>query len=239
MQALLDITPPKYSLISLRNYYDKIETYVRGLESIGQTTDHYGSLLVPIILKKLPGDVRKNIAREHGSTDLELDELRQGLFHELNIMEAGNATEYTDNLTATAAFHTNAKIRSKFSNRQGSSAYKKSCAFCHESHYAVNCSKYEDPKARMTIVKRDHLCFNCLGHHSIADCKSHQSCRKCKKRHHTSLCKDKDQQEKDSKNNINTIQDIHSYKGNGNGNDAAAQMIPTQFFMHKNLQMYC
>ena len=220
MQALLDITPPKYSLISLRNYYDRIETYVRGLESIGQTTDYDGSLLVPIILNKLPGDVRKNIAREHGSTDLELDELRQGLFHELNIMEAGNATEYTDNLTATAAFHTNAKIRSKFSNRQASSAYKKSCAFCHESHSAVNCTKFEDPKARMTIVKRDRLCFNCLGHHSIADCKSHQSCRKCKKRHHTSLCKDKDQQERDSKINVNTIQVSNSNQGNDNDNDA-------------------
>ena len=36
-------------------FYEKIETYVRGLESVGQTENTYGPLLVPIILKKLPG----------------------------------------------------------------------------------------------------------------------------------------------------------------------------------------
>ncbi|CAC5415005.1 unnamed protein product [Mytilus coruscus] len=103
-------------------------------------------------------------------------------------MEEGNSADLTETHTATAAFHTNAKIRTKLVvNRQMN---VKSCVFCNESHAPVNCTKIIEHKARIYIVKRDRLCFNCLGHHNVAHCKSHQSCRKCKKRHHTSLCKD-------------------------------------------------
>ncbi|XP_071153114.1 uncharacterized protein [Mytilus edulis] len=67
IQALLEIPSPRNHLISLRQFYNQIETYVRGLESLGQSQDSYGTLLVPIILKKLPGEIKKNLAREHGT----------------------------------------------------------------------------------------------------------------------------------------------------------------------------
>ncbi|CAC5377939.1 unnamed protein product [Mytilus coruscus] len=126
-------------------------------------------------------------------------------------MEEGKSADLTDTHTATAAFHTNAKVRTKPVNRQMNI---KSCVFCNESHAPVNCTKIIDHKARISIVKRDRLCFNCLGHHNVADCKSHQSCRKCKKRHHTSLCKDEVQQdEKQSNTNVN-ISTIHETQHN-------------------------
>ncbi|XP_063404673.1 uncharacterized protein LOC134688131 [Mytilus trossulus] len=43
LQALLAITPPQDDLISLRMFYDKMESLVRGLESLGQTQDSYGN----------------------------------------------------------------------------------------------------------------------------------------------------------------------------------------------------
>ena len=66
MQGLLQMPAPSNSLQSVRHFYDKMETYIRGLESVGQYQDTYGSLLVPIVLDKLPGEIRKNLAREHG-----------------------------------------------------------------------------------------------------------------------------------------------------------------------------
>ena len=59
MQELIDITSPRYTLFNLRHFYDNIEIYIRGLESLGQTDDSYGALLVPIILNKLPGEKSK------------------------------------------------------------------------------------------------------------------------------------------------------------------------------------
>ena len=45
-----------------------------------------------------------------------------------------------------------------------------------------------DCQERWAIVKRDKLCFNCLGNHRSAACQSRYRCHKCRGRHHTSLC---------------------------------------------------
>ncbi|XP_053378517.1 uncharacterized protein LOC123533242 [Mercenaria mercenaria] len=74
MQTLLNIPAPSYTLHGLRNYIDKLESYIRGLESLGECQSNYGTLLVPVIIDKLPAEIRKNLAREHGSDNWQLDE---------------------------------------------------------------------------------------------------------------------------------------------------------------------
>ena len=216
MQALLDIPPPLNTMDSLRIYYDKMETYVRGLESLGQTDDTYGSLLVPIILNKLPGEIRKNLAREHKWTNWILSDLRRAICDELNIMEAGNSTERLEMPMVTAAFltHTNARETKpahtetdKTAERPGRNT--KECAFCKEhDHSSTNCTIFKTVADRLSIVKRDRLCFNCLGRHKIADCKSTNNGRKCDKRHHTSICKIGKEGEKEETKS-GTINDVH------------------------------
>ncbi|XP_063436701.1 uncharacterized protein LOC134718141 [Mytilus trossulus] len=199
MQALLDIPAQKNTLTHLRSYYDRTETYIRGLESLGQAQDSYGSLLVPVILNKMPSEIRKNLTREHGSTDWFLGDLRRSIFKELAILESGNSKETGESPSATATFYTNTKSRKIWPKNNSTNSTQKShtinCAYCKEPHYSSECTKYTDPNDRMTIVKKERLCFNCLGRHSVADCKSKSNCKKCKRRHHTSLCnKDHDKE---------------------------------------------
>ena len=47
----------------LRFLYDKISINVRGLEALGVNSSQYGSLLIPVVMSKLPQDVRIQIAR--------------------------------------------------------------------------------------------------------------------------------------------------------------------------------
>ena len=47
----------------LRLILDKVSVNVRGLESLGVKSEQYGSSLIPIIMSKLPADVRLQIAR--------------------------------------------------------------------------------------------------------------------------------------------------------------------------------
>ncbi|KAH3784785.1 hypothetical protein DPMN_162856 [Dreissena polymorpha] len=54
MQALLKLPSPTCTVASLKGFYDRMETYIRGLESLGQHKDMYGSLLVPVVLEKVP-----------------------------------------------------------------------------------------------------------------------------------------------------------------------------------------
>ena len=58
MQSLLELPRPDNSTLSLQSFHDNLETFIRGLESLGQCQDSYGDLLVPIIREKLPSDLK-------------------------------------------------------------------------------------------------------------------------------------------------------------------------------------
>ena len=69
MQALLDVANPVNSLSSLQLFYNTIEGNIQGLAALEKSEDSYGALLIPIILGKLPTDIQRNLAREHGSLE--------------------------------------------------------------------------------------------------------------------------------------------------------------------------
>ena len=188
MQALLDIPAPKNTLSQFRSYNDRTETYIRGLESLGQAQDSYGSLLVPVIFNKMPSEIRKNLTREHGSTDWYLGDLRRSIFKELAILESGSSTESFESPSTTATFYTNTKSRENWPKTNSpQKSYQISCAYCKEPHFSSECTKYTDQNDRMKIVKEDRLCMNCLGRHLVVDFKSKSNCKKCDRRQHTSI----------------------------------------------------
>ena len=47
----------------LRLVYDKISVNIKGLESLGVSSNQYGSLLIPVIMSKLPHEIRVQVAR--------------------------------------------------------------------------------------------------------------------------------------------------------------------------------
>ncbi|XP_053402668.1 uncharacterized protein LOC128557990 [Mercenaria mercenaria] len=196
MQTLLQLPAPSNTLYSLRHFHDKMETYIRGLESLGLFQETYGSLLVPIIIDKLPDEMRKHIAREHGDNNWQLDELRRAINKEINIMEAGDSlsTANVDEFGPTASFYTGARPKKNKSNIikqvNFNHVHKNPirCAFCEESHSSLECQKFSDVNARMRIVKQRRLCFNCLGKHQVSMCHSKHRCRYCQKKHHSSIC---------------------------------------------------
>ena len=52
VQALLKLSASSSKVSSLRNFHDKMETYIRSLEAIGQNQENYGNLLVPVVLAR-------------------------------------------------------------------------------------------------------------------------------------------------------------------------------------------
>ena len=65
MQALLNLPSPANDKSSLQQFYDSMETHVRGLASLGKSQETYGDLLVPIIIGKHPNNLKRNLARTH------------------------------------------------------------------------------------------------------------------------------------------------------------------------------
>ena len=64
MNALLEMHNPTNSSSALQLFYDSVESQARSLSSLGKSRETYGSLLVPIILNKLPAD---DLARQHST----------------------------------------------------------------------------------------------------------------------------------------------------------------------------
>jgi len=52
---------------SLRYIYDRISAHVLGLALLGISTEQYGSLLIPVVMSKVPNEIRLQVARS--STD--------------------------------------------------------------------------------------------------------------------------------------------------------------------------
>ena len=184
MHSLMNLPNPRNEIKSLREFHDAIENHVLGLLALGWTTESYGTLLVPMVLRKLPVDTRKNLAREHSNLEWMIDELRTSIAREIRVLEAGLCTpsspvEDHQPLMITASFHAGATGQTR----------KPKCVFCKGEHSATQCDVISDQSKRMEIVKKDKLCYNCVGHHKVAQCQSKGRCKHCKGRHHTSLCR--------------------------------------------------
>ena len=89
MQALLEISPPNNSLSSLQLFYDTIEAHIRGLAALGKSKDAYGAMAIPIVLGKLPVDVHRNLAQEHGNSEWTIEQLKDTILKEIRVLESG------------------------------------------------------------------------------------------------------------------------------------------------------
>ena len=71
----------------LRVLYDSIEAHVRGLQALDVTSESYGKLMVPILLSKLPEDIRLIISRQKKEETWSLDNLLEALKEEITARE--------------------------------------------------------------------------------------------------------------------------------------------------------
>ncbi|XP_054721262.1 uncharacterized protein LOC129231039 [Uloborus diversus] len=89
MSNLLNISPLRNSddTKSFRNMYDRIQTQIRSLECLGVSTDSYGNLLCPILMKMLPRDIILDFNKEYTDLKYTLKEIMNFLLRQLNSRE--------------------------------------------------------------------------------------------------------------------------------------------------------
>ena len=68
MNKILNISPVfSPNIRNLKELYDNVESNVEALENLGVSYEQFGSLLIPIILEKLPNMIKLQISRKLGS----------------------------------------------------------------------------------------------------------------------------------------------------------------------------
>ncbi|XP_078370370.1 uncharacterized protein LOC144654152 [Oculina patagonica] len=201
MESLSKISAPSADVQQLRQFYDSCESNIRALETLGVQTDSYGSLLIPILLKKLPEQLRCTIFRTNPQADCSLNDLRTALCHEIDTREKSQLTQENDTssvvddvlVPTVGALLTNTQPRqihpapkSPNTNRK---FQLKPCIYCDGKHRHDKCSKVKTTKERKTILTQKNKCLNCLrSGHTRYQCQSRFRCLNCGLKHHTSIC---------------------------------------------------
>ena len=182
MDALMNLPKPANNRASLQAFHDKLESHMRALQSLGKSRDSYCAMLTPMVLGKLPLELKKQFAREHSSGGWTIKDIMACILKEIRVLELGYYSNSHSHSTA-ASFHTAAR---KPLAKQGNKEL--ACTYCKGPRTANQCTVIKDHQQRTTIVKAAGLCFNCLANHRVSQCTSCRRCKQCNQKHHTTLC---------------------------------------------------
>lgn len=184
--------------------YDKIESYLRALESLGITTDKCASMLVPMVESSLLEELlrawqRSGMMQQEESNTTAQDRLTKlikfiesEVQNELRITMAMSGFD----LKAPDCEKSKRKAQESSSKNVPSAASlivtKKNCIFCSsKEHYSDSCKKAQamDRDEIQDIVKRSRACFRCMRMgHASRGCPVKYTCKKCGRQHTELMC---------------------------------------------------
>ena len=143
-------------------------------------------MLIPILLQKLPQDIKLTLSKALNKDTWKLDDILQLLKEEI---EAREGCEEKDNSQENEIFN-KPKPRGMTTGNLMAVDNRIKCCFCEQNHYADKCNIVTDLSARREIIKNNKLCFRCLiPKHSIKNCRSSKKCFRCNSsKHHTAIC---------------------------------------------------
>ncbi|KAK3878755.1 hypothetical protein Pcinc_016567 [Petrolisthes cinctipes] len=199
IQALLNIEMPVKSsgfkyIASLWKMQDELNSHIRSLEALGVKGDQYGVVLTPVILSRLPQEIRMEWSRDGSGHEGDLHWLMSFLQNELERRERSDS--YRDGCRYDEARggplpSEKRKVPPSTASAlvSSSSPGMTNCIFCGKQHPSEKCFSVKK-LTRDELVEKLRtlgLCFRCLekGHISRG-CK--HKCSKCQGYHNVLFC---------------------------------------------------
>ena len=88
MQALLKLqSSQNEGIADLRAIYDTIMVHIHGLESLGMSSDKYGSILIPVIISRMPEDIALQVTRQTSKEVWSVNEIMTTIQQEIEARE--------------------------------------------------------------------------------------------------------------------------------------------------------
>ena len=196
IHELLNLVLENSSSVALYKMYNSLVSHIRSLEHLELKKDQYGVILVPLILSRLPEDMKLEWAREGGDgastggdtdtpvvpKEADLDFLLTFLKSEIERRDRSNSLK--NPFAPSSSSH-----RSSGSALLTCGADTNSCKICGGNHKEYRCPDLLGlPKAdRKSLVQEKRLCHRCLRHWSKCDTCSFK-CKTCGGDHNSLLC---------------------------------------------------
>ena len=147
--------------------------------SLNVKSEHYGPLLIPIILEQLPDDIKLQVSRTLGRENWQIEEFMTTLKLEIAARESCNFMNAQSSIEERAKWHIKTEalmIGTKLLV----------CAFCSKDHYHDKCSVVTNFEERKEIARKNRLCYKCLIRGNIRNCRNMRNCFHCKASNHHS-----------------------------------------------------
>ncbi|CAK9797165.1 hypothetical protein ANTQUA_LOCUS1055 [Anthophora quadrimaculata] len=192
LQLLLDLPEvTRDTPANLRRLAEQAQVHVNALKAIGQPTQHWDTILVHIITRKLDRNTRRDWERTLEDTDIpRFDQLLA------YINKRARGDDFEEEIVNSMKLNAGEnRPRTKPQNRGQSfvstnnSQGQYDCVVCKGSHPINTCTTFiqMSVRERFNVAKKAKLCLNCLrNNHTIINCRL-GNCRKCDKKHHTLL----------------------------------------------------
>lgn len=178
---LLDLEEVKNNATSITKFLVNFREHTQALSSLKRNVMDGNDILVSVILRKLPFQLRTRLEDYRGvNTDFpKIDEILKFLEKECIQLEDITQAEKKQSQNSKGA---------DASAEQGSSVRFPKCPLCRSAHKLAQCREFlaKSPESRRVTIKENQLCFNCFdGKHGIYQCTSKGRCRECGGMHHT------------------------------------------------------
>ena len=175
---------------SLRYVFDQISVHTRGLASLGVSPEQYGSLLIPIIMSKLPNAIRLQVARNSTDEVWKIEELLLTIKKEVEARETSEQVKTSENDRKPSTGKPPIPTASALFAKQNGGKNIPRCVYCKELHYSASCERVQNLVQRKEILMKERRCLKCLAPgHIASSCQNEKVCRHCKQRgHHQSIC---------------------------------------------------
>ena len=159
--------------LTLRFLYDKITVLTRGLESLGAKSERNGSLLIPVIMAKLPPELRLRFARDTTKEVWEIAELMETVRNEVEARETADIVRVVSRPNNPRP--SNPPVASALALVLANSSIK--CVYGGEQHFSASCLKIRSARECKAVLLRSGRCFNCLKtNHRSKECNSSRTC---------------------------------------------------------------
>ena len=191
MEALLQL--PAVTVITdikrIRMIYDKVEANVRGLEALGIASDTYDSLLVPVMMNKLPEELRLIITRRFEGGIWHLDKLLKSFKEEVEARERRSFMSRPNERGSESKKARGQGLPTAATLVSSTDGPNQGPPTCGNQHPYVDCPVAVDVPTRLSILRKKGKYYVCLrAHHLSRTCQSKLRCKECGGRQHVSIC---------------------------------------------------
>ena len=191
IQKLLNLSvPSKCSVSALWKLNDDLQAHTRSLATLGIDGDKYGVILTPLILSRVPQELRLEWSRDGKGHESDLKFLLSFLEKEIQRRERSQMFQESLGPSFKSSVEERRPRVATASTLQATSTVKpsKTCCFCGKNHPTEKCFKLSGSiQLKKEKLKSAGLCFRCLlPGHIARGCSV--VCRKCNGRHHEIIC---------------------------------------------------